>query len=344
LPLLQPIAHQLRELSLVGHLFTKEGEGPATFLRECPNLKNLSVYYTNAHWPVALPIIVQSCPLLERFDFDETTIKTEGVTLICKELQCLQTISLANFDQETTDEAIGFLANPPTICLTSCFRVTDEGLKRLAAVNNHIKSLDLRGCKEITNEGLLSLFESQPNGLLQTLRLGTYRFGSQQCHLTPAIVDSMIAKFGSSLTDLYLMNCHVDETHFLKILQGCPHIRQFGFKDGPKGMDVPNQALQQIGHYWGHSLEELILSYANVTNEGVLTIMEGCQRQLRVLQLDACRLIDDEALAHIAQFGRGLRLVNFAFCTTFTEKAKQKFVLDFPYCGGEEVIFGDKAF
>ena len=263
---------------------------------------------------------MQHCPKLQYVNFSETTVKKESIDIICRELRDLKRVYFYSYENEVGDDSVQYLTSLTEFIMFNCKNVTDVGLKPVAEENHWITVLDLRGCKEVTDEAVVALIEAQPVGQLVTVKLGTsFPKGNIQTLVSRRVVDC-IAKRCFSVTTLYLMNISLISEDLVLLMQHCRRVGGFGF--------IGNITLwKEIGAAW--SLKLLEVSKSPLDNNGLRDVLMSCQ-ELRTLYLDSCT-VSDGLLDVLLQWGKNIRKMRIYF-SKLGQEEQNRITAEFPYC------------
>src|SRR4051812_29774923 len=108
---------------------------------------------------------------MERVHFMETTARQDSIDCICR-LKSLDEISFITYEDYATEAAVSQLTRVSKLVLRGCSGVGDSALSSISMVNHNITVLDIRGCKQVKDESIVSLILAQPAGQLKVLRVG----------------------------------------------------------------------------------------------------------------------------------------------------------------------------
>eukprot|EP00871_Galdieria_phlegrea_P003768 jgi/Galph1/4392/GphlegSOOS_G3102.1 len=240
----------------------------------CPSLLSVCLDVIVAKWegipkePVKLLPSDLLTKLLKVF-VEEGNLSLQVIQ--CLELVELDTLELAALAGRVGDDWLRVLSTMSIrhISLSSCSRITDEGLHQLAPcledVPNHcsliasLRSIDLSGCSQISNAGMESLTRFK---LLETL-----------------ILDNCV-----SLGNMALLH-----------ISNCQHIRHLSLINCDK---ISGSGLEYI--FFCSNLEYLDLSGCTRVTSDALTGISKL-KHLRHLKLRNCYKIDNRALIHISK-------------------------------------------
>jgi hypothetical protein len=195
--------------------------------------------------------------------------------------------------------------------------VADSDLAAIVFNCPDLAAIDLRGCCNVTDEGLAHIANCHPHiidiGQGGVERIDTYRTGP--------VAPKDIAQsrcFFSQLTSLNLAYCEnvsvagicrmADSCHQLEslTLEGCDH--------------VTDRSLADIAASYPR-LNSLDVSWCrHITDAGIIKVALGC-RQLAELQLGICWSVTDYSVVMVATNCRELRMLNLEYCYQITDKA-----------------------
>ncbi|XP_067292627.1 protein AMN1 homolog isoform X2 [Pseudorasbora parva] len=163
-------------------------------------------------------------------------------------------------------------------------RVTDSALKQINCLQ--LRTILLRGCAEITSEGLEVLASRCP--CLQVVDL-------TGC---TAVTDSGIQALALHCKSLEVIS-----------LRGCTA--------------VSDKALLELGTHC-RRLHSIYFSGTEVTDQGVIGLATGvCSRNLKELQMVRCRNLTDLAVTAVLANCANIRIFNFHGCPLMTDESRE---------------------
>lgn len=242
-----------------------------------------------------------------------TQISDEGLAALFKACQRLQAISVNNCPQLTYEVLhVGALHNKRLSTLhASCTQITDGGLSLICSAlsANHMKSLDLSMCRDISDFGAMSIAESCPN--LKFLNLsGLSRISDTGAR---AICAKCWYLESLNMEDIFLL----DDDSF-----------RYDFKyDG---------RVQADEHMLKHLITLNLRDCVNITDRGMQGLSER-SRKIQTLILRGCDKITNLSLTHIANpyddnypLCDALRVLDLSHCSGVNAEGILKVL---PLCG-----------
>jgi hypothetical protein len=195
--------------------------------------------------------------------------------------------------------------------------VADSDLAEIVFACPDLTAIDLRGCCNVTDEGLAHIANCHPHtidiGLGGVERIDTYRTG--------LVAPKGIAQsrcFFSQLTTLNLAYCeNVSVAGICRMADSCHHLRSLTLE----GCDhVTDSSLADIAASYPR-LNSLDVSWcSHITDAGIIKVALGC-RQLAELQLGFCWSVTDYSVVIVATNCRELRMLNLEYCYQITDEA-----------------------
>ena len=263
---------------------------------------------------MGLAYLLDVAERLEVVNFSGVTrISDEGLAVLFKSCQRLQGISVNNCPQLTYEVLhVGALHSRKLGTLhASCTQITDGGLSLICSAlsSNHMRSLDLSMCRDISDFGIMSVADSCPN--LKFLNL------SGLSRISDAGARAICAKcwYLESLTleDVFLL----DDDAFRY---------EFSY-DG---------RIQADEHMLRHLVTLNLRDCVNVTDHGLQGLSER-SRKIQTLILRGCDKITNLTLTHISNpfednfpLCDALRVLDLQFCSGITGSGILSIL---PHCG-----------
>ncbi len=224
--------------------------------------------------------------------------------------QQLRSLDLSQCGIIATDDSlrgIKALTALEVLNLAECKTIGVQGLAELAQLSQ-LRSLDLCGCTQLTDAGLIELNKGSLSRTLTTLNL-------KRCHqISDVGVEATVGKF-SQLRSLTLSHCELLTDRSLSIvLRTCV---------GLTALDV--SWCEKLGD--GTALELVSLKAvvalrlqgcAQVTDAGLKEL--GCLATLTALDLSLCEALTDDTFVQLGTLSR-LQTLDLHGCTNLTDRA-----------------------
>ena len=181
--------------------------------------------------------------------------------------------------------------------------ITDDGLRGVAEHCTQLTSLDLHGCKRVTDEGV-RLVAHACGKVLKELDLSTCKLLTVESH-------KAVAHDCRGITDLNLHRCNVTDAGLHAIAQKCHHVVTL---DLSNNSEVTNQGLKKVVEEC-RLISTLDLSTCtSLSSEGLLDVARHCT-QLTSLDLSGNELDIGEGLRGILeQRGSSLANLDLSYC------------------------------
>lgn len=211
-------------------------------------------------------------------------VSDDGIEFVAKHCNGLRSIDLSGCPRvrERSVFALSTLTGLQDVALDDCVEVSDEALRQLFISVTQLKSLSIRGCASVTEEGLRFMHEMPvPWGtrkhrnctLLHTFRIGR--------------------------------NNYISDEFVMVLTVMCPNLRVLEVTGCP--LVGGDQAMGKIGGLL--KLQELTLeALPRVSDQGIREFFcDLPRRALKRLSLAGCTKVTDVSLKCIAKNGRNLR-------------------------------------
>ena len=238
----------------------------AAMVRIYPGLVELRLAKVEKLTDDALRAIAQHLPKLHRLDLEDSTgITDAGVLELAQKCTALKQLDLGG--TFITDAAITAIANNcadlENLVVNSCYDITDAALRvvRLPKLTN----LDLHGCSEISDAGLIEL--SQQCTALRSLTIG-YTF------ISDAAV-SAVARNCPDIDDLSVDGADVTDESIKLLAKHCAHLSYLDIND----TDVTVASVLAIARR-APNLKSLSCDAPNciLTDEALYALGRGCKK------------------------------------------------------------------
>ena len=245
----------LRHLSIQDCQFAKYCNNIAGFASTCcPKLESFKLLKSSYLTEESITSIATNCSKLRILHIDtlntDVKLKDSGIISISTNCKDLEELSVVGSD--VTDESILSIATHCTglllLNIAFCLLLTDASLLSIATHCPRLQELDYSGCENLTDISLISI--SIYCTSLEILRISHTKFGNN---------------------GLYSIATHCKKLRHLNVLH--------------------SSVWNYLNYRWTNesfkSLEELNVSYTNVTDHDIRVVAENCLR-LRSLNADNC--------------------------------------------------------
>ena len=284
LELVTRVFRTLRSLDIGGCHYTSDETIQKAFASELSTVTDLDLSFCASITDLGLSNALVKCPALESLCLQGCTAirLTDASKTALRGCSELHSLSLAGCKQLSLQSFGGVFckdsfSNLKHLDLRDCLRICDGCLRHISNYLHSLESLNLSFCISITDEGLVAIAKGLPR--LRTLKLRSI----------DTISSCSIAQIASRCTSL----CHLD-------IGFCEWVDDDCLEELASGLIVD-------------SLEELDLSCARVTDQGILKISEAMY-QLKHLKIGQCLRLTDQSLAYVGQSLRNLVTIDFYGC------------------------------
>ena len=189
--------------------------------------------------------------------------------------------------------------------------ISDNGLRSLAlGQTTRLKYIDLCGCTQITNIGLVALL-TRHSDTLESLGLQCCGIGDESL--------SAMSFFGCKLKRLNLHRCsQITSKGVIRVARGCgSNLESIDLSN----CSVSDSALAALGKYAKNLRQIDLRSCKRITSAGVQKLVAGCLL-LEELDLDSCSKLCDKALYAIARHSKHVKQIEMERCENFSDAAK----------------------
>ncbi len=161
------------------------------------------------------------------------------------------------------------------------------------------------------------------NDRLQAARILLYLFGKPTCQL-----NGMWERGIDSYLQSRLLKCH-QQQFYNSVFASCLrfyvlYVGKFStitFRWYQKTDDLPHDwNANSSYHPWiSHDATKINLSYIKITNQGLITLVQGCSN-IKDINLTGCKLITDDGLNILGKWCPNIQNIDFGGCKSFTNK------------------------
>lgn len=276
--------HMLESLDITGCHYTTDEALRKAFAMEMQGLRELDLSYCICLSDLGLSSALDKCPELESLALQgclNIYLSTSAKASL-KRCKRLRTLNVAGCKQLNLSSLSGLFEEDgirelKSLNLRDCDRISDGCLQYISTHLKSLESLNLSFCISVTDEGLEMISKGLPN--LRSLKL-------QSVDDVSSFGIAHIAEKCTRLMHLDLGFCEwVDDNCLEKIASG------------------------RIAE----SLEELDLSCAHITDEGIRIVSESLL-QLKHLKIGQCLSLTDQSLALIGSSLTKLVTIDFYGC------------------------------
>jgi len=253
----------------------------STLARGCRNLEHIVLFGCGNVTDSGLGKVVHCCPSLRKVElFGCSSITDEGIAMLakCRKLDFLNVRACRLISDASIDALVHGCPSLHTMNLTGCKRLSNKGLAGLSQCPN-MHSLTLSGCSQISDAGLAWVVS-----------------GCQQ------------------LQELNLQGCHgITSASLATISAACPSLRCLNLK----GTAVADPGLEAVAVHCKGMVEINLQGLERITDSS-LCALASCP-DLREVFLCGCCLITDQGLEALAQGCLALRKLSLRGCHRLTD-------------------------
>ncbi|KAG2700128.1 hypothetical protein I3760_07G218800 [Carya illinoinensis] len=287
---------------------------------------------------VGLKVIARGCPSLKSLSlWNVPSIGDEGLCEIANRCHLLEKLDLCQCPKISDKAVLAIAKNCPNLTdltLESC-SIGNEGLQAIGRCCSNLKSISIKECPRIGDQGIASLLSST-SYVLTKLKL-------QALNITDVAL-AVLGHYGKAVTDLVLINlpnvsergfwvmgnghglqklksfsvtsCRgVTDTGLEAVGKGCPNIKQLCLR---KCAFLSNGGLVSFAKAAG-SLESLQLEECHmITQVGLFGALLNCGAKLKALAMVNCLGMKDLNMGlHLPSPCNSLRLLSIRNCPGF---------------------------
>ena len=278
----------------------------------CPNVANASLE-AFGKWSGALSSFsVSNCPMvgsagigkvtlgcnkLKKLKLEKIRLGNEGLVAIGENCKSVTRMKLANLGCCSEEGFLGFCGGSglkmlKSLLITSCPGITDVSLEVVGKVCQDLKLCVLSQCQSVTDKGLQAFMQGCV--CLDNLQL-------ERCHsITNSGLLTALAQCKGNLKSLSLSKCDglwIGEKTSEELPLTCLSLKTLNVTDCKSAGVEPIVTMGLCCP----SLENLDLSeLTNLSDEAIVSVVEGCGDHLVSLNLTNCSNITDAAVAAIA--------------------------------------------
>ncbi|KAK0417453.1 hypothetical protein QR680_013018 [Steinernema hermaphroditum] len=290
-----------------------------SFTHKCPNIESLSLSKCKRVTDMTCENLGRFCHRLTRLDLENCTAITDRAMRFigegCKSLEYLN--------------------------ISWCENIQDRGVHFAASGCRRLKELILKGCDGLTENCFGDLVKDKHFGNLKRLNLlgcfitdGTVAKVAELCPLLEYLCLSTCTQISDAAVVALSHSCHLlrvlelsgcsllTDTGFASLAKYCHDLESMDLEDCSLITDVTINNL----HNGCPNLANLTLSHCELITDGGLEQLcsshRGC---LRVLELDNCPLVTDNALDFFRAMGEQLERIELFDCPSVTKDGIARF-------------------
>jgi len=190
--------------------------------------------------------------------------------------------------------------------------ITDTNITEL--LHDKVRTLDLSFC-DVSDDSLQIISTKCP--ALRKIDLNSNKISRTD------ITSQGVVCLGERCRQLqvvYLRRClHITDEAIVKLSQGCLALRDLNIGGCPR---ITDHALTQLGQNSRH-LRSINFSGANVTDEGVIRLVQGAAgQQLKEIHMARCRELTDEAVEAVTQYCPNINILLLHECPKITDQSR----------------------
>lgn len=238
--------------------------------------------------------VTRGCNKLKKLKLEKIRLSNEGLIAVGENCKSVTRMKLANLGWCSEEGFLGFcngsgLKQLKSLLITCCPGVTDVSLELVGKVCEDLRLCVLSQCQSVTDKGLQAFMQCCV--CLDSLQL-------ERCHsITNSGLLTALALGKGNLRTLSLSNCDGLCNRAEDVPLTCLSLNTLNVTDCKS---VGMEPIVTMG-LCCPSLENLDLSeLTDLSDEGIVSVIEGCGEHLVSLNLTKCTNITDVAVAAIA--------------------------------------------
>ena len=222
--------------------------------------------------------------------------------------ELFQEVNLNDYNKKIDDQAISAIAkfcgnSLEVLHVRNCWKITNNGLKEIAAYCNNAATIDFCGCWEITDDGMTAL--SLKCTRIRSVDLSNCR------KITDVGLHALISNC-TNLRDIIISYCKAVSDAFLSfVATGCPNVRRVNLQ---RCIGITDQGFSFLRQAARYKLQELILSDCSFLTDNAMADLSVACPNLRVLNLSFCCALTDLGLSHLTKNCSHIRVLDASFC------------------------------
>ncbi|EJD01637.1 RNI-like protein [Fomitiporia mediterranea MF3/22] len=258
----------------------------------------------------------------------------------CTKLERLTLVNCVELTDDALMRVLPLCNNLVALDLTNITSCTDRSIIALAQSATRLQGLNLGGCKNITDEGVLAIARNCP--LLRRIKLSNVRNITNQAvlslstkcpllleidlHGCPKVTDEAIRSLWTNLThlrDFRLAHCQdLTDLAFPAKPQTNPPETQLSVQPFPNSAPIPSEALPplRLTRLCEHLRMLDLTACALITDEAVAGII-SCAPKIRNLYFAKCSLLTDVAVESICKLGKHLHYLHLGHASSITDRS-----------------------
>ena len=258
----------------------------------------------------------------------------------CSKLERLTLVNCVELSDEALYRVLPQCTNLVAVDLTNITSCTDRPIIALAESATKLQGLNLGGCRNITDEGVLAIANHCP--LLRRIKLNNVKnitnvavsALAKQCPLLleidlqgcPEVTDEAVRDVWTHLTQLRevrLSHCtELTDVAFPAAPQSVPVETQLNVQPFPNSVPIPSEILPPLR--LNRMLETLrmldLTACALITDEAVAGIISVAPK-IKNLYLAKCSLLTDAAVENICKLGKHLHYLHLGHASSITDRS-----------------------
>ena len=214
--------------------------------------------------------------------------------------------------------------------ISSCNKITNISIHFISHYLNHLRSLRLAWCKNITDDGLYSFGVPRKQILLppEECRCQHKQMVPKLLNLPSVLDKTCSTDFDEATSDINVIP--LSNLRMLKELDltACHRITDDSLTQMLKFVQLQILHLTMCSSITDQTLfaiaancpcvEQLYLSQCtNITNTGIIMILQHLKR-LKLLDISGCDLLTDECLFAMSEYSKGLQQLDVSMCSGLT--------------------------
>ncbi|XP_057422513.1 EIN3-binding F-box protein 1-like [Lotus japonicus] len=311
--------------------------------KNCPNLTELSIELCPKIGNEGLQAIGKCCSNLRSISikdctgvgdqgiaglFSSTSLVLSKVKLQALTVSDLSIAVIGHYGKAVTDLVLNCLPNVSergfwvmgngnglhklkSLTIASCRGVTDVGIEAVGKGCPNLKSVHLHKCAFLSDNGLISFTKAASS--LENLQL-------EECHrITQFGFFGVLFNCGAKLKAISMVSCYgiKDQNLVLSPISPCESLRSLSIRHCP---EFGNATLSVLGKLCPQLQQIELSGLKEVTDAGLLPLVESCEAGLIKVNLHGCINLTDKIVSYLANLhGWTLEVLNVDGCKNVSD-------------------------
>nr|XP_060635563.1 F-box and leucine-rich repeat protein 13 [Anolis sagrei ordinatus] len=282
-------------------------QGFKNIAKACSGIQHLTINEMLTLTDRCIQALAEKCKQIVSIEFDESPHVTDTAFKALAECKLVKMrIEGCNRVTDQSFKVINkFWPKIKHICVADCPKITDVGLKLIAALEN-ITILNLSHCIRISDAGIKTFVDGHSGSRIRELILAN-------CSYVSDIAVSKIAQRCHSLIYLNLSHCRAVTDSGVEALIMMPSLAYINIS----GIDVTDQALETLGRL--SKLKEIIISECQHISDGGIKRFCVDLKRLDYMDFSFCHQLSNHSLKNLTFNCRKITTLSMAGCTKISD-------------------------